>query len=528
VVSAPLSLALSSLSAGTLDVVLTPDFEAAGLAPALLTREEIDLATHTVEPSKARHELYELFHDYHEGRQRDPRGLRYNDDDRTKERAFRAAHNVCAPLIDIPTERLTVSAFRLTGPDGKGSAAADDVAALVWRWWQAARMDALARIVHRHAFKYGDAFVMVEWEPAAGRPLYSVQDPRQITPVYDGDHRLLAVYKAWEEHPIGEGTAGSRVRINRYRPGLVEKFVSTNGATYQYWTGDLDREGNPDGGLIVMLDRDGLPLSVPIVHFRNQPDAADFGRSDLTDAVPMQDEFNKRTWATGQAAIYDGSRIKYGVNIAAFVDADTGLQRDPPLGPNAFWYLRPDDPGISTEVGTLAPGDVTQLQEAADRELKTIAGLLGIPMHLIWPAGGLPSGESLKTAEARLVAKLQDRTVTLGNGWEDVQYLAIRLANTYGGEDLPTDLLCTTQWAPVETRSAVTDEQVVTSRKDDLSWRQRMRERDYSEEDMDRIETEREAEKEAEPEPPPMAPDANLTAPARESIMDATETEEAV
>jgi hypothetical protein len=500
-VTAPLSLALSELSSGTLDVILTPDFERLGIQPAQLTRDEIDLATHIIRPSKERHELYELYRDYHEGRQRDPRGLRWTDDDRSANRTFKAAHNVCGPLVDIPTERLTVTGFRLTGPDGKGNAGLDDLATLLWRWWQAARMDAIARIVHRHTFRYGDAYVMVEWDTLRGRPRYCIQDPLQIEPVYDGEGTLVAVYKAWEEHPIGESSAITRTRINRYRPGIIEKFVSTSGMTYTYWTEDRDAAGVPDGGVIPWLDPQGNPLPIPIVHFRNQPDSTDFGRSDLADAIPMQDEFNKRTWATGQAAIFDGSRIKYGINIAAFVDPGTGEQRDPPLGPNAFWYLKPDDPNISVEVGTLEPGDVTQLQEAADRELKTIAGLLGIPMHLIWPAGGLPSGESLKTAEARLVSKLQDRTVALGNGWEDVQYLAIRLANVFGNAGLPEDAMCTTQWAPLETRSELTDEQVMGLKKDDLSWHQRMVERNYTEEDIARIETEKKEEKAAEPPP---------------------------
>src|SRR5688572_25292657 len=92
------------------------------------------------------------------------------------------------------------------------------------------------------------------------------------------------------------------------------------------------------------------------------------GRTSAAVISPMRDSFNVRTWATGQAAIFDGARIKYGVNVAAFVDPTTGQQRDPPLGPNAWWYLKPDDPNIETVVGSIEPGDVAQLQEVADRE----------------------------------------------------------------------------------------------------------------------------------------------------------------
>jgi broad-specificity NMP kinase len=92
----------------------------------------------------------------------------------------------------------------------------------------------------------------------------------------------------------------------------------------------------------------------------------------------------------------------------------------------------------------------------------------------------------------------------LGNSWEDACYLAVRLAGAYGGMTIPQDVLLTTEWAPIASRSELTEEQVIDLRKDDLSRRQRMRERGYSEEEIDRIEAEREDEKEAEP--PPVAP----------------------
>src|SRR5215211_7119648 len=172
---------VSALAPDTLPALDLPDFVGADIG--VLTREEIDLATHRIDPPKARHALYDLHHDYYEGRQRDPRGLRYGESDTTNERSFTSPHNVCAPLVDILTERLTVASFRVTAPDGVRTTQTDDIGSLLWRWWQAGRMDATARIAHRHTLTFGDAFVMVEWDPVAARPLYSLQNPRQITPM---------------------------------------------------------------------------------------------------------------------------------------------------------------------------------------------------------------------------------------------------------------------------------------------------------------------------------------------------------
>jgi hypothetical protein len=352
-------------------------------------------------------------------------------------------------------------------------------------------MDALARVVHHAAFRYGDAYLTVGWDDGRGTPRYSIEDTRQVRPVYDTRHQLAVVYKCWEETTGIGPAARTWLRINKYQPGLIEKFVgAASGTRMDYYDGD------GDGGVILWVDRSGEPLPIPIVHFRNLPRGSDYGRSELADVVPEQDEFNRRTWATGQAAVFDGARIKFGLNVQPMTDPDTGEPKAPPMGPNVFWYMNPLDPEKPAELATLDSGDLGQLQEVADRQLKTIAGLAGIPIHLIWPGGGLPSGESLKVAESRLVAKLHDRTVSFGNDWEDTQYLALKLAETFGRISVPEGVQLTTEWASIETRSALTDEQVIDLRKDDLSWRQRMRERGYTEDEIALIEAEREADRE--------------------------------
>lgn len=497
----------------SLPAIETPDnLDAPGFRPAGLTLDEIRVATHQDSVGQERYDRYVVCNDYYEGRQRDPRALSFDSNDLSRDRNFSSRHNLCAPVIDIQVERLTVAGFHVSDTEGQRQTATDDLSTLLWRWWQANRMDAKARAVHRRTFKFGDAYVLIEWDSVMDRPRYCLEDPRQIVPLYDvKTGALRIVYKAWVEVPAGDPPAASlqaRIRINKYQPGLIEKFVGTQGSQrFDYYDGDTYPDGQSDGGLILWVDRTGAPLPIPIVHFKHvADDEGNFGRSDLADVMPMQDTFNMRTWATSQAAVFDGARIKYAINIEALVDERTGEKRRPPIGANAVWWLNPEDPDKPVEIGTLEPGDPSRLQEVADRELKTIAGLTGIPMHLIWPEGGLPSGEALKTAEARLVSKLTDRTITMGNAWEDVQYLAIRLANTFAAEALPEDLMITTTWDAVESRSALIEEQVITSRSGDLSWQQRMRERGYSVEEIAQIEAERDDEQEAAPAPAPALP----------------------
>jgi len=494
-----------SVPGASIQMVETPDgLDPNSYRPAALSLAEISIATHQDAIGRARHDRYDVCNDYYEGRQRDPRTLTFDGNDLNRNRDFSSRHNLCAPVIDIQVERLTVSGFHLTTADAQRSQVTDDVSKLLWRWWQANRMDAKARMMHRRTFKFGDAYMLVEWDTEMNRPRYCLEDPRRIVPLFDPrTGALKVVYKAWAEVPAGDlvnASTQTRIRINKYQPGLIEKFVATtNTYRFDYYTEDTFADGTPDTGYIPYLDRQGRPLPIPIVHFKHIDDnEGNFGRSVLDDIIPMQDTFNLRTWVTSQAAVFDGARTRYMVNIQTTKD-DAGVPRRWPLGANAMWQLNPEDPDKPFQVGTLEPGDPGRLQDTADRELKTIAGLLGIPMHLIWPEGGLPSGEALKTAEARLTSKLNDSTIMLGNSHEDVQYISIRLHNTFSNDPpIPEDLMISTTWESVESRSALIDEQVIASRADDLSWHQRMRERNYTAETIEQIEKEREEERRRE------------------------------
>jgi hypothetical protein len=456
------------------------------VAPSDLSPEELRFATRQDGEGKDQQARYHLYSDYYLGRQRDPRKLTYTSDDETRERSFRAVYNVCAPIVDILVERLTITSFSATGSTETATA----LAHTLWDWWQALRMDALARDVHRGCLTAGDAYLMCEWPAGAPLPNVYLEDAAQIRVVYDNQRQMQRAYKAWTE--IVDSAGRTRIRVNRYQPGLIEKFEAATaaGGVANYYAGDGDE------GIIAWADTEG-PLPIPIIHFRNMPHGGDFGRSELADAVPMQDQYNLRAWATSQAAIFDGARTKYGINVSKLIHPTTGEPIAPPLGPNAFWYVTPEDPDKAVSIGTLDVGAVDQLQEVVDRLLKTIAGLLGIPVHLIWPAGGLPSGESLKTAEGRLVSKLGDRSVVFGNAWEDFCALLMRLGRAFAGVEYAPNSTITTEWQSFESRSALLEEQVLDLRASDLSWEQRMRERDYSEEEIDRIRTERAGEQTA-------------------------------
>jgi len=151
-----------------------------------------------------------------------------------------------------------------------------------------------------------------------------------------------------------------------------------------------------------------------------------------------------------------------------------------------------------------------------------IARVTGTPLHYFYHGGGTPpSGEALKTAEARLTAKVYDKSVAFGAVWEDVFRLALAIA----GDEMPDGL--DAQWEDTTPRdeTAVLNNVVTKVKELGMGLVQAYRELGYSEKEARRIIKEAIREKKIEerllaraakqaqppggPTPPVPAPPAN-------------------
>jgi len=462
---------------------------------ARLSPVDIAYASRTERIANDRDAAYELYEDYYLGRQDDPRLITFGDRKASTraERIFGATHNVCALCIDVLIERMAVAGF------ATGNTAIDTMLAQAWAH---SRMDEHQNTVHGQAFVKGDSYVLVGFDAAANLPMYTYHDALTMMPVYDGYHQMTAAYKTWAEPQIdSSGIVRYRRRLTKFTPALIEKFAQEPDETaWKLWTDDRDSNGNPDGGVIDWRTEDGRPLGIPIVPFRNRPRGADFGHSELSDLIPLQDEYARRIWYTSETMSYQGAGQVYVSNVETPLDPVTRQPKALIVSPGAVWQLKAMIPTNPVVVGQLTAGNVLACQDAADRELKTIAAVMRVPLHLIWPEGGLPSGEALKTAESGLVAKVDDRAVTFGNAWEDVCRLAIRLSNRFGtGAQYDKAAAIETRWHPFETRSALTTEQELALSADDLSWPERMRRRGFTADQITAMREELEADGTAAP-----------------------------
>jgi hypothetical protein len=101
--------------------------------------------------------------------------------------------------------------------------------------------------------------------------------------------------------------------------------------------------------------------------------------------------------------------------------------------------------------GQFEASDLKQfLAVQEDRSAPRSRGVSGTPLHYLFiTRGDFPSGEAMKSAEARFTRKIQDRQVAFGNEWEDAIAFALRVE----GEERSSRRTWMTLWETASPRS---------------------------------------------------------------------------
>lgn len=337
--------------------------------------------------------------------------------------------NFCEVVVDSVTERLQVESF--------ATPADEDFGLWVQEVWRVNRMDQEQAVVHGEAILKGDAYVMVDYDAGERRPRLMFQPADIITPRYDPSTRKMAfAAKKWQV--VAEAGTGPVTRMNIYYPERVEKYILASRA-WRPWSD----EGDSDWPL-PWIDAQGEPLGIPLVHFRNRPMSDDFGVSELHNIIPIQDLLNKSIVDLIMVLDTLGFPQRWGIGI----DAPGATFK---TVPGQFWNMKSSDPA-SAKVGQFDSAGVEGPLRAIETFIQHISAISRTPQHLFHLAGGIPSGEALKTSESGLVNKIKLRQVGYGNAWEDVIQLAARLEATFG-ELVFGDSSVEAIWADPETKN---------------------------------------------------------------------------
>ncbi len=354
--------------------------------------------------------------------------------------------------------------------------------------WADNRCDAQQIRAHRAAARDADSYIIVDWDSDKERPRISANT------AYDGTvgvkvhyteiGKMYCASKRWPVDRVNDmGNIGKMRRLNLYYPDRIEKYVSNEMSYEGKWQQYQDEgaDGNPEPWPLPWLDDADKPLGIPIAHIRNCDAGYDYGISELSPVVPLQDALNKTLVDMVAANDYNAFQRIWHVG-----------GENPPGGWDTYPGAVFSDTTPGASFGVL-PGEPPRAFIEAMRELiGHIAAVSRTPQHYFLTQGMPPSGEALKTAEATLVAKVKDRQVAYGNAWEDAMKMCVKLMATFGEDiGMDDDAVISCQWDDPETRNQ-TDTQAKAQYMQNAGFqREALRIMGYDDQEIEQLETEK-------------------------------------
>lgn len=403
------------------------------------------------------------------------------------------ADNLCPTVVDAVADRLEVVGFELAAmgdldfaliedTDDQGLAEElethrEEMTNLVKKVWRDNRMDHQAGQVHQDALKLGDAYVLV-WPDASGYPIIYPQQTEQIAVRYNPEDPRQVVWaaKAWVQED-------GRLRLTLYFPDRLEKWVTRRKVEGHTLPDD------PNAFEQFTVPGEPWPLTnpygrVPIFHFANNAPVGCYGRSELKDVLPLQDALNKSNLDLLVAMEFNALPQRWMTGFEPEIDELTGKAKMPFIpGVDRLWAVASGE----VKFGEFPASDLEHFLAVNDGFRVEIARVSGTPLHYFHLlTGNPPSGEALKTLEARLIKKVRDRQTAFGNAWEDVVAFCLAILGHPGAS-------LSTRWVDPAPRSEKEHTETLLNKVElGVSKQQAMRELDYTDEQIEQMEREKE------------------------------------
>jgi hypothetical protein len=310
------------------------------------------------------------------------------------------------------------------------------------------QFDLEAGEVHLRCCEFGDAYVIV-WPnddigndeadddevARANDTEEGSEDSKSDIDIYYNDPRTVRVFYD-EENPrekkygIKRWQSGSRIRINLFYKDHIEKWVTRNaearGNNAEDWEHFDDGTGtwpteNPTG-------------RIPIFHFRT---SRPYGTAQHIGAYGPQDAITKIVITHMTTMDYHGFPQRYALLGGALDEGDDDLEDfgfddsdddDSPSSsagsanratvhaePGHLWMLR-----NVKSIGQFEASKSDVFLQPFETYVRAMAQLTTTPLHYFDPAGGVPSGESLRVADAPMVKKVSRLQASFGATWKDI------------------------------------------------------------------------------------------------------------
>ncbi|MDR3572872.1 MAG: phage portal protein [Anaerolineaceae bacterium] len=357
----------------------------------------------------------------------------------SKDAEFRL--NICREVTAAVNERLGVTGF--TSDD-------ENYRSWAWKLWQDNKMDSKSTDVHEGALRDGEHFVFVDWDDKNQRVTF-LPHQRYVSVGAGGDSygcemvylnndinqpQLFAI-KWWFER-VDRWIL--RPRVTAYFPDRIEKYTNWGGA----WEKIKDKDDTD--WPIPWVDKDGDPIGIPIIHFKNQG-----MQPEAKEAIPVQDCINKELVDLMAASDMTSFRLFVALGFIPTSDGKD-LKSD---GSNAL-KVAPGQIVGTTKQGAdfkaIEPADPSSLMNILDRLVQYAALVTDTPVTRFLFTKQVSSSETQKQQDSALLAKIRNRQALFGDGWEGCMKIARTIENTFGTGGLNEDANIETQWENSEIR----------------------------------------------------------------------------
>ena len=319
--------------------------------------------------------------------------------------------NFARTVVDSVLNRLEIA--NITANTAEANKKINDI-------WQMNDLQIDADEIHRRALAYGDCYAIV-WTDINGNITVDYNSPLTTIMIYDDENPRVKRFaaKLWQsEDPMDHTKKTSH--LNMYYSDRIEKYIMP-------------------GEIINIVSHSGFALTeivenpwneIPVFHFRT---TKQYGRPEHADAYGPQDAINKLIVTHMTTVDYQGAPQRYALsgsgNSAEFEDFEDDAAVEDNIGrlkngPGELWYLRGVD-----KVGEFSPADHKVFTEPVKDFVRSMASITCTPLHYFEKTGSIPSGESLRTAEAPLIAKVKDRQITFGSTWADMFRFILKIDN---------------------------------------------------------------------------------------------------
>jgi hypothetical protein len=352
---------------------------------------------------------------------------------------------------------------------------ADDDA---WKVWQSNGLDAESLLVHTDALVYGRAFVSV-WSDPDGEPVIRGESPLQIATAYaPGDWRTITfALKRWTDVESGY------VYATLYTPEEIRQYRSVNPTPVP-----VSDHGDALGPIELEARGDVIPNPlglVPIIEFTNRPRLGGRGASEIAGVIPLQDAVNALAGHLLVAAEFGSFKQRWATGLEIPTNPETNEPVEPfDAALTKLWVA--EDP--ATKFGEFGATDLSNFCRAIDMFTAHIASQSSTPSHYLNPSADRLSGESIKSAESGLIAKVRQRMQFFGEAWERVMRLAFATLDDPRSKSVHAEVI----WKDPEIRSDSELADAVAKRVAiGVPWSQAMRDLGYSPQEIERMRAER-------------------------------------